>query len=489
MRIAWFSPLPPVRSGIATYSAELLPRLGPEFDVHCFVDYTSEPSVRGDQPSPGRSPTSGAPAGGRRVREGPLSSPEARAPVLDAHDFVWKHQREPYDLVVYQLGNAPCHDYMWAYLARYPGLVVLHDARLHQARARRLLNQKRFADYRDEFWYDHPDAAADFVEYAIEGLGGPIYYFWPMLRVVMRTARAIAVHNERVAADLREQHGNVPVEAIRMGVAAFEAARGASLDAEVETRARVRRELELPDRALLFAAFGRVTAEKRILPILGALGALVAEGANAFLLLVGDAAAYPTLAEEIQGCGLGDRVRITGFVRDDAIGGYLAAADACLCLRWPTAEETSASWLRCLAAARATVITDLAHLVDIPTLDPSRRGSPPGGSAPIAVRIDLIEEEESLRTAMRRLATDTRLRESLGRAGHAYWAREHTLEVMVADYRRVIKEAAARPAPAVAGLPAHFTNDYTGLARRIARQFGVEIDLLRSNDGLEGLDV
>ena len=45
----------------------------------------------------------------------------------------------PYDLVVYQLGNAACHDYMWGYLFRYPGLVVLHDAQVHQARAQSLL--------------------------------------------------------------------------------------------------------------------------------------------------------------------------------------------------------------------------------------------------------------------------------------------------------------------------------------------------------------
>ena len=475
MRIAWFSPLPPVRSGVATYSAELLPRLGPEFDVDCFIDCTGETGER----SSWRTPTSGASVGGRRLAEALSSTTEPQAPVVfDAHDFVWKQQRTPYDLVVYQLGNAPCHDYMWAYLARYPGLVVLHDARLHQARARRLLNQKRFADYRDEFWYDHPDAAADFVEYAVEGLGGPIYYFWPMLRVLMRTARAIAVHNGRVAAELREQYSNVPVAAIRMGVAAFEATRGTPHDDDVEAHARVRRELDVPDRALMFAALGRVTAEKRILPILGALGTLVAEGIHAFLLLVGDAAEYPTLAEEIQRCGLGDRVRLTGFVRDEAIGGYLAAADACLCLRWPTAQETSASWLRCLAAARATVITDLAHLVDVPTLDPSLRESPPGRPAPIAMRIDLLEEEECLRTAMRRLATDARLRESLARAGHAYWAREHTLEMMAADYRRVIKEAAARPAPPVADVPAHFANDYTELARGVARQFGLDVDVL-----------
>ena len=44
--------------------------------------------------------------------------------------------------------------------------------------ARRLLNERRLDDYRHEFAYDHPDARADFAEYAVEGLGGSIYCFW-----------------------------------------------------------------------------------------------------------------------------------------------------------------------------------------------------------------------------------------------------------------------------------------------------------------------
>ena len=43
-------------------------------------------------------------------------------------------------------------------------------------------------------------------------------------------------------------------------------------------------------------------------------------------------------------------------------GRLSAAADICACLRWPTNRETSASWLRCLAAGRPTIVTDLAHL-------------------------------------------------------------------------------------------------------------------------------
>src|SRR4051812_49414960 len=177
VRIAWFSPLPPIRSGIATYSAAIVPRLSGTHAIDCFSEE-------------------------------------------NARDFVWQARRDPYDLVVYQLGNAPCHDFMWGYLAAHPGLVVVHDARLHHARARDLLAQERFDDYRHEFWYDHPEARRDFVEYAVAGLGGPIYYCWSMLRAVMRSARMTALHNPRVAADLREEFPGTAIEAIHLGVAA-----------------------------------------------------------------------------------------------------------------------------------------------------------------------------------------------------------------------------------------------------------------------------
>lgn len=414
--IAWFSPLPPVRSGIADANAELLPHLERELAID-----------RYDEPR--------------------------------AHDFIWRNQRAPYDLIVYQLGNASCHDFVWAYLARFPGLVVVHDPTLHHARARQLLGRRRFDDYRREFWFDHPAAHRDFVEYAVEGLGGPIYYFWSMLPAVMKTARMVAVHNERVAADLREECPQTPIAAIHLGTAPIEAS--------AATRAATRATRGYPDRSIVFAAFGKITSEKRISPILRALAALVREGTDARLLLVGDASDYPSLQSEVTTTGIADRVHVTGFVEHEAIGRYLAAADVCLCLRWPTAHETSASWLQCLSAARPTVISDLAHTIDVPER--------------VAIRIDLLNEDEALRTTMRRLAEDGRLRNELSRAGHAYWAAHHTMEVMANDYRRIIRDAAARPLPAPAvDLPPHFTNDYTEPARAIARQFGLSVDILEA---------
>jgi hypothetical protein len=157
-------------------------------------------------------------------------------------------------------------------------------------------------------------------------------------------------------------------------------------------------------------------------------------------------------------------VRLAGHVPDAAIASHLAAADVCLCLRWPTAGETSASWLRCLAAARPTVVSDLAHLAGVPS--------------GVAMRVDLLDEDRALVEAMRTLADDRARRDALARAGHEWWRTHHTMDAMATDFRRVMQQAALRPAPVVDDLPAHFRRDHADEARTIADRFGVSLDLL-----------
>jgi hypothetical protein len=42
----------------------------------------------------------------------------------EAHDFVWKHFRQPYDLCVYEIGSTPAHAFMGAYVNHYPGILA-----------------------------------------------------------------------------------------------------------------------------------------------------------------------------------------------------------------------------------------------------------------------------------------------------------------------------------------------------------------------------
>jgi hypothetical protein len=210
-------------------------------------------------------------------------------------------------------------------------------------------------------------------------------------------------------------------------------------------------------------------------------------------------------------------VTLTGYLaRDEDLTDHVGACDATLNLRWPTARETSGPWLQALAAGRATIVTDLVHLTDTPSLDPrtwtvnldarfARRDSREGHDdsrgarreardgneeasgtsdsahrasriapreSPVCVAIDILDEDHSLRLAMRRLATDGALRADLGAAARDWWTREHSLDAMVEDYERVMRDAAARPESRVS-LPAHMRQAGDRKLRTLLEPFGM----------------
>ncbi len=293
-----------------------------------------------------------------------LSSIDRR--VSSAHDFVWRHRREPYDLTVFQLGNSSHHDYQWPYLFRYPGLVVLHDAHLHHARAAALLRTGRAGDYRSEFAASHPDAPPGAAELAVAGFDSHLYYMWPMTRLVVRASRLAAVHTRRMAEVLGEQVPGAAVETIRLG-------HGTLVDAgqAAAARARVRAARGLPQDAIVFGVFGGLTPDKRIPQVLDALASVLAYVPSAHLLLAGAPAGHYDVAADVRARGLDAHVTMTGYIEtDEALTAHVAACDVSLNLRWPSAREMSGPWLRALAAGCPTVTIDLAHLTDVPSLDP-----------------------------------------------------------------------------------------------------------------------
>lgn len=450
-RLAWFTPTAPSRSGIASYNEELLPRLAHNYDVDVFTS-PLDPGV----PRP-----AGYPA------------------VFASHEFSWRNFTRAYDLVVYQLGNATCHDFMWPYLFRHPGLVVLHDGQLHHSRARALLARGRADDYRAEFRANHPGAPADAPELVIHDLAGATYYFWPMLKLVVERARLVAVHSARLAAALAADFG-AETATIRMGVAD-------PLPSALAGRAEIRARHGFPPDAVVFAAFGMVTPEKGVSEVLRVLPVVARTAPGARLLLVGGTADHLDALAEARRAGVADRVTVTGYVPDDELAGYLGAADACLCLRWPSGRETSASWIRALAAGRPTVVTDLSHSDEAACYDPrtwtiGRAGSGDAAgdveSRAVSVGIDVLDERHSLMLAMTRLAADAALRDRLGRAARTHWERRHTLACMVEDYGRALSQALRRSAPTGPGLPPHLEADGTELARKVTSDFGVSVDVL-----------
>jgi glycosyltransferase involved in cell wall biosynthesis len=463
VKIAWFSPLPPSTSGIAAYSAEILPLLRARgLAIDTFIEPT-------------------------------------------AHDFVWKYRRQRYDLIVYQLGNAACHDYMWAYLFRCPGMVVLHDAQLHQARALALTKRwrPRREDYLAEFHANHPDAPRDIGQIVAAGFGESVYYHWPHIRLVVESARLTVVHNQRLLTDLGERYPTAtldmvemgvadPLRAVECGVSASAAGSGygetsprlaripaseggQSAECGVGAVCEIRRRHGIPEHATVVAAFGGITPEKRIEALLSTLSAVRKRHPSLHLLLVGLETDHYDVRSDAERWGVRDRVHIAGYVSDADLPNYLLAADVCACLRWPTNRETSASWLRCLGAGRATLVTDLADLGDVPTLDPRSWQTLDTASAPrepVAISIDVVDERHALQAAFDRLVSDAALGQRLGRAARAWWQEHHQLDMMADGYARVVARAIAAPQPRVL-LPAHLRSDGSEHLRALAGSVGV----------------
>jgi hypothetical protein len=101
--LAFVSPLPPERSGIAGYSAKLLPNLARYCQIVCIVDQ-------------------------KQVTDPWISSDFA------IRDTAWfKANASRFERILYQFGNSPPHKQMFDLLERHPGVIVLHDFYLSSA--------------------------------------------------------------------------------------------------------------------------------------------------------------------------------------------------------------------------------------------------------------------------------------------------------------------------------------------------------------------
>ena len=376
-RIAVFSPAPPVPSGISDYNAELLPRLSGELEIDLFLDGYLSDSIELNE----------------------------AVCCWQASRFDEINRGKPYDLAVYHLGNSPHHNYILPRLYRHPGLAVLHDHSLHDTRLRAALESWRGEDYRAEMEVAYGERGGAAAELALAGLGSPyLMRTFTLSELAVRASVATAVHEEWLAERIREAVPGAEVRSLPLGMEI------AAIDPTRVKRARAERGIAAD--AFLVGTFGLLTPDKGIETLLDAFAWLLRRRPDSRLLLAGGVGENLPLEKLIGGRGLGDAVVATGRVPMAEFASLMAACDAAVFLRWPTRRETSAAALRAMAAGTATVVSDLAHLRDLP------------GDA--VLRVPLVGEQRALRQVLLRLAESRPLRERLGRAAADYVVARHS---------------------------------------------------------------
>ncbi len=307
MRLAYFSPQPPQRSGIADYSASLLPYLRERHEIEAFED-------NADEFDPGA-----------------------------------------FDVSLYQIGNNSHHALAYRTALDHPGVVVLHEANLHHLIAEMTIRRNDWDTYMREVEFDGGPAAAAYATRVRSLEVGPDYEGVPMLRRILAGARGVITHSHYVERIVQDTGYLGPLAVIPHGVSLLDADRMA-----------YREHLGVGEDAPLVGIFGFLKPYKRVPECLRAFRRLAALEPQAKMILAGEEHPDLRLAPLIESLDLSAGVRHLGFLSIDDLDGYMAACDVILNLRHPTVGETSGTLMRALGLGRAVITSDIGAFAELP---------------------------------------------------------------------------------------------------------------------------
>jgi len=307
MRVAFFSPLPPSRSGIADYSQALLEPLRRHVQVEVFSEAGRE---------------------------------------FCPDDF---------DLALYQIGNNPYHDFVYETALRHPGVVVMHESNVHHLIADITIKRGDWDGYLEEVAYNGGSAALEYARRVKALETGPDYEGLPMTRRLLESAQALIVHSDFMRCEMRKQGFAGPIARIPHG----------AWIPDVD-RLEYRHRLGVHEKTPLIGIFGYLKPYKRIAESLRAFRRLVRVEPRAKMILVGEKHPDFPLESVIRTLDLSAQVGVLGFTPIEDFAGYIAASDIVLNLRYPTVGETSGSLLRALGLGRAVIVSEIGAFAELP---------------------------------------------------------------------------------------------------------------------------
>jgi glycosyltransferase involved in cell wall biosynthesis len=410
LKLAVVSPLPPAPTGIADYTVDVVRSFLGSHSVELFHN---QAEVSGSLPAPAF----------------PVRQMEGRG--RDGGGF---------DAVLYQMGNGPAHDFMYDWLERVPGIVVLHDLVLHHSFARRFLEspasiayagdpssrEKRLAaeathqKYVEAVESAYPGRGSSLAATHFNSVGNLLPYAYPLFQPALRSARAVGAHNAFMVEAIQSTLPDVPCVPLAMPIEPL----------EVEARAvtALRSRLGLQSGLAVVGCFGLVTPEKRIETVARAVARIGEIHRDARLLLAGAVPDPGWLKALLDRSGVASRTIVAGRLEMRDFAAAMSLSDVVVHLRYPTARETSAALLRVLAQGRPVIISDLANQAEVP--------------AEAARRVNPCDEEGDLARALDWAFSNPAAAHAMGERGRQYALRAHSFQKARESYDQLLNSVA-----------------------------------------------
>lgn len=429
-RLAYVSPLPPVRSGISDYSAELLPALHRFYDIEVIVDQTSVTD--------------------RWVLR--------QCPIRNV-DYFQKH-RTRYARVLYHLGNSPYHAHMFTLLKECPGVVVLHDFFLSGALEYLESHGVIPLGWTEALYETHGYHAVR--EKFLAGDVTEVIRKYPCNLPSLRYALGVIVHSNFSRHLAQNWFGGDFAHWVRIPHL-----RKPQLSM---TREQARTVLGMDPEDFVVASFGLLDPLKLNHKLLEAwLASPLAHHPRSRLVFVGEnhGGDYgKKLVESIRNSSAKDRIHITGWVDTQTFQTYLAAADVAVQLRTHSRGETSGTILDCMNHGLAVIANAHGSTAEFPH--------------ECLWKLPDSFDASALTEALVRLHDDVSLREQLGKNAREHILKHHDPDSCAEAYYQAIErfyEEAHRGLPgliqSLARHPAPQVHDLSleSLASNIARLF------------------
>jgi len=450
-RLAYIAPLPPVKSGIADYSAELIPNLAQWYDIDVIIDQED-------------------------ISDAWIT---ANCPVRSISWFV--EHADHYSRVLYHFGNSSFHQHMFDLLKGVPGVVVLHDFYLSGMMAGlEVLGGDSYCWAR-ELYHSHGYTALR--ERFCRGDLEEVAFQYPCSLSVIQQSLGVIVHSPNSLRLANQWYGGDSAD-----WAVIPLLRDAQINGE---RLVARKALGFSSDDFLVCAFGILGPTKLNHRLLEAwLQSCLAQERGCHLIFVGEhhyGEYGQNLLRIITHSQAAENIRITGWTDRDVYRQYLAAADVGVQLRTLSRGETSAAVLDCMNYGLATIVNANGSMSDLDENTVWKLSDE-------FTNVQLVEALETLwQDAMRR--------GQLGEAARNIIVGDHDPQICADQYGEAIEQfyrsaasgAHALP-PAIAGLETWelVKSDLMRLAEGIAcsmptrnwqRQLLVDISEFMASDG------
>lgn len=398
MKIAYCSPLNPIKSGISDYSEEILSMLFKRVDIDLFIDADAVTN----------------------------KFIAANFKVFNISKLSNMHIN--YDLIVYHMGNnINYHGSIYEHALKYPGIVVLHDYCLQN-----FFLGKYYPKETETYLKMLEDQYGKKVmiegDHSLKGKRTPIWeteeaLLYPLNHEIINCSKLVLVHSMFAKRRILESELNSGM----VDYLPFPSDNPNLITEEEKERLRKKYNLDLSK--IVLSSFGFVSRAKRIDKTLNALSSLKKKGINNFIYLIVGEVIDDSLDIEglIKELDLYDEVKIIGYTDLVAFKEYIQLSDICLNLRYPTMGETSASLFRILGYGKPVIVSDCGSFSDLPK--------------EISRHVRIGEEEESdIAKYVSELIGNDKLRIKMGKSAFEFIKREHSIDRTIDTYVKSFEE-------------------------------------------------